>query len=413
MAELFNVLTVEEARSVISRHLPDRWPGEKAPVLKSLGRRLAADVRAVDDVPSFDRSTMDGFAVRAKDTYGATDSMPSYVDIAGEIMIGRKPAGEVKTGQAYRIPTGGMLPAGADAVVMVEYTEELDSRTIGITRPVAPGENVVRKGEDIAAGEMALPAGHLIRPQDLGLLSAIGVTGVEVAFSLKVGIISTGDELVDPVENPSPGQVRDINSHTLYGAVAANGGAPRLYGIIDDNYENLKNALELALQDNDMVLLSGGSSVGPRDVAFKVINSAGEPGVLFHGISVSPGKPTVGAILGGKPVFGLPGHPASAMVIFDLMVSPLLRVGRYPASAKEAVMEFPLKAVITRNLRSAAGREDFIRVRLSYRDGQLLAEPVLGKSGLISTMVRADGLAHIPAGKEGVETGETVEIKLF
>lgn len=413
MAELFNVLTVEEARAVISLHLPGRRPGEKVPVLKSLGRRLAADVRAVDDVPNFDRSTMDGFAVRAKDTYGATESMPSYVDIAGEVMIGRKPAGEVRTGQAYRIPTGGMLPSGADAVVMVEYTEELDSRTIGVTRPVAPGENVVRRGEDIAAGETALPAGHLIRPQDLGLLSSIGVTEVEAAFVLKVGIISTGDELVDPGESPSPGQVRDINSHTLYGAVAANGGEPRLYGIIDDNYDHLENALKLALQENHMVLLSGGSSVGPRDVASKVINAAGEPGVLFHGISVSPGKPTVGAVLGEKPVFGLPGHPTSAMVIFDLMVAPLLRVGRYPAGGIEAAMEFPLKAVITRNLRSAAGREDFIRVRLSYQDGRFLAEPVLGKSGLISTMVKADGLAHIPAGKEGVEAGEIVEVKLF
>ncbi|NLI14124.1 MAG: molybdopterin molybdotransferase MoeA [Peptococcaceae bacterium] len=413
MAELFNVLTVDEARAAIAAHLPDKWPHEKVPVLKSLGRRLAAEVRAVDDVPGFDRSTMDGFAVRARDTYGATEGMPAYVDITGEIIIGRRPEGEVKSGQAYRIPTGGMLPAGADAVVMVEYTEELDSRTIGIVKPVAPGENMVRRGDDIAAGEIALPVGHQIRAQDLGMLSSIGVTEVEVAVSLKVGIVSTGDELVNPGENPLSGQVRDINSHALYGAIAACGGAPRLYGIVSDNYEKLKDILRVALKDNDMVLFSGGSSVGTRDVASKVIDAAGKPGVLFHGIAISPGKPALGAILGGKPVFGLPGHPASAMVVFDLMVAPLVRMGGYPTGAKEIAMEFPLRAVITRNLRSAAGREDFVRVKLGYSDGRFFAEPVLGKSGLISTMVRADGLAHIPAGKEGVEAGEIVEVKLF
>lgn len=413
MAELFNVLTVEEARAAIARHLPDKWPSVKAPILQSLGRRLAVEVRAVDDVPGFDRSTMDGFAVRAKDSYGATEGMPSYVDISGEVIIGRRPEGEIRAGQAYHIPTGGMLPPGADAVVMVEYTEELDSSTIGIIKPVAPGENVVRRGDDIAAGEIALPAGHLIRPQDLGMLSSIGVTEVEVAVSVKVGIVSTGDELVDPGAIPSSGQVRDINSHALYGAVTACGGEPRLYGIIVDNYGKLKDALEIALEENHMVLLSGGSSVGTRDVASKVIDSAGRPGVLFHGIAVSPGKPTVGAILGGKPVFGLPGHPASAMVIFDLMVAPLLRTGGYPANEKESAIEFPLRVVMTRNIRSAAGREDFIRVKLFHREGQFFAEPVLGKSGLISTMVRADGLARIPAGKEGIEAGEIVEVKLF
>jgi molybdopterin molybdotransferase len=316
-------------------------------------------------------------------------------------------------GQAWRIATGGMLPPGADAVVMVEYTEELDGRTIGVTRPVAPGENVVRRGEDIAAGEVALPAGHLIRPQDLGLLSAVGVSEVEVAMPVKTGIISTGDELVDTRETPLPGQVRDINSYALYGAVGACGGEPRLYGIVRDKYEELRDTLERALRGNDLVLLSGGSSVGARDVASKVIDSMGEPGVLFHGISIKPGKPAVGAVVGGKPVFGLPGHPASAMVVFELLVAPLVRSWGYPAGGDEAWMEFPLRARITRNLRSAAGREDFIRVRLFSREGQLYADPVLGKSGLITTMVKAGGLARIPSGKEGVEAGETVEVKLF
>jgi molybdopterin molybdotransferase len=413
MAELFNVLTIQEARAALALHLPPAKPGVKVALLDSLERRLAQEVRAPEDVPGFDRSTVDGYAVRARDTFGATEGMPSYVDITGEVLMGREPEGEVKTGQAWRIATGGMLPAGADAVVMVEYTEELDARTIGVTRPVAPGENVVRRGEDIGAGEIALPAGHILRPQDLGMLAAVGITEVEVVPALKVGIISTGDELVDPAETPKPGQVRDINSYTLYGAVLDCGGEPRLYGMVRDIYEELKKTLEQALQDNDLVLLSGGSSVGSRDVAARVIDEMGEPGVLFHGVAVKPGKPTIGAIVNGKPVFGLPGHPASAMVIFELIVAPLLRTGGYPNGGEGHPLDFPLRAVITRNLHSAAGREDYIRVKLSSREGKFYAEPILGKSGLIGPMVKADGLARIPFNKEGVEAGELVEVKLF
>lgn len=413
MTELLKVLTLDEARAAITRHLPGKRAGVVVPIMESLGRCLAAEVRGVDDVPAFNRSTVDGYAVKAKDTYGASDGMPSYLDVGGEVLIGQAPSGQVNIGQAWYIATGGMLPAGADAVVMVEYTEELDSRTIGINRPVAPGENVIRRGEDIAAGAVALPAGHRVRPQDLGLLSSIGITEVEVAYKTRVGIISTGDELINPQEKPSHGQIRDINSYVLYGAVADSGGEPRLYGIVPDDYDKMRMVLERALGENDMVLISGGSSVGARDIVFKVIDTAGKPGVIFHGISVKPGKPTAGAFIGNKPLFGLPGHPASAMVIFELLVAPLLRKGAYPAIEEDFAMEFPVKAVITRSLHSAAGREDYIRIKLGVKEGQLFAEPVLGKSGLINTMIKADGLARIPSGKEGVEAGETVEIKLF
>lgn len=413
MADFFKALTLKEARAALSGHLQEFLRPVEVPLLESLGRRLASAVIAAEDVPGFDRSTVDGYAVRARDTYGASEGLPSYVDVCGEILMGQRPPGSVGAGQAWYVATGGMLPPGADAVVMVEYTEELEGRTIGITRPVAPGENVIRRGEDIAAGEVVLPAGHRIRPQDLGVLSSVGVSAVKVISTVRVGIISTGDELVSPEESPGPGQVRDINSYTLYGAVAACGGEPRLYGIVPDNYEKLKSTLEQALVENDMVLLSGGSSVGTRDVASRVIDSVGKPGVLFHGVSVKPGKPTIGAIVNGKPVFGLPGHPASAMVIFEIMVAPILRGGSYPSDEEGALAEFPMRAIITRNLRSAAGREDFVRVKLCNRGGQVYAEPVLGKSGLITTMVRADGLARIPFGKEGVEAGEMVEVKLF
>ncbi|WP_027718029.1 gephyrin-like molybdotransferase Glp [Desulfovirgula thermocuniculi] len=410
MKELFWAVTVREAREAILKNIK-HYPGtEEVPLLSALGRCLARDVVAAEDVPGFDRSTVDGYAVRARDTFGASEGLPAYLEVSGEVLMGRAPGGAVGPGRAYKIATGGMLPPGADAVVMVEHTEELGAGTIGVTRPVAPGENVIRRGEDIAAGSVVLPAGHILRPQDLGILAAVGVTAVEVRLPWRVGIVSTGDELVLPGEVPAPGQVRDINSYSLYGAVKACGGEPHLYGIVRDDLEEMRACLAGALREADMVLLSGGSSVGTRDVAAQAIAGLGEPGVLFHGLSLKPGKPTIGAVVNGKPVFGLPGHPASALVVFELLVAPLIRCAGYPG---DSFWEFPLRARLTRNLRSAPGREDFVRVKLKLEGGTLWAEPVLGKSGLISTMVKADGLARIPATKEGVEAGEWVEVKMF
>lgn len=409
MGELFQARTVAEARLLLAQHVKVEPVVEEVELQGALGRRLARDVVAAEDVPGFDRSTMDGFAVRAGDTFGASDSLPAYLDVTGEIFMGQGAGGGLAAHEAWRIPTGGMLPPGTDAVVMVEYTEELDERTIGVTRPVAPGDNIVRRGEDVAAGDVVLKAGHVIRPQDLGLLAAVGVTRVAVAEPLKVAIISTGDEVVPPERVPGPGQVRDINSYALYGQVLAAGGEPRLYGIVQDEFEVLLEQVQQALTRCGIVLISGGSSVGTRDVAARVMDSLGSPGVLFHGISIKPGKPTIGAVVENRPVFGLPGHPVSAMVVFDLLVAPLISDGRY----RENHLEFPVRATITRSLRSAPGREDYIRVRLLLGDNGLLADPVLGKSGLIATMTRAHGLAYMPAEKEGVEAGEQVTVKLF
>ena len=409
MTELFQARTVQEARELLASHIRVSCPAERVPLLEALGRRLGEDIGALDDVPGFDRSTMDGFAVRAGDTFGASDSLPAYLDVGGEVFMGREPAGGVSTGQAWRIPTGGMLPPGADAVVMVEHTEELDHRTIGVNKPVAPGDHVVRAGEDITAGTTLLARGHVVRPQDLGLLSAVGVTEVPVIGRPKVGIISTGDEVVEPALKPGPGQVRDINSYVLYGQALAYGARPEIRGIAEDEFDVLLDALNRAVAECDLVLLSGGSSVGTGDVAAKALDTLGPPGVLFHGISIKPGKPTVGAVVRGKPVFGLPGHPVSAMVVFELLVAPLLKYGGY----MEDFLEFSVKARLKRNMRSAPGREDYIRVRVSLENGEFVADPVLGKSGIINTMVRAGGLARIPAGKEGVEAGEYVGVKLF
>ncbi|MTI80274.1 MAG: molybdopterin molybdotransferase MoeA [Firmicutes bacterium] len=406
--DLFNVLTIAEARELLSKHI-SKQSIDKVPLLESLNRVLAKDVFAQEYVPGFNRSTMDGYAVQAGDTFGASDSLPSYLDIVGQVNMGQAPEGGLQPGQAFAIPTGGMLPEGADAVVMVEYTEELDENTIGVTKPVAPGENMVRKGEDVPEGATVLTAGHRIRPQDLGILSATGIIEVPVLPKIRVGIISTGDEVVAPETLPKPGQVRDINSYTLYGLVRNGGGIPKMYGIIEDQFNSLKETMLTAINENDIVLVSGGSSVGARDVSAKVMDDLGKPGVLFHGINIKPGKPTIGAVVNGKPAFGLPGHPVSAMVVYNLLVDPLVRWGKY----NNVLDNMFVRAKLTRNTRSAAGREDFLRVQLNVQGEELSAEPVLGKSGLISTMVKADGLARIPEGKEGVEAGEIVEVRIF
>lgn len=413
MAELFNALTVDEARKMLALHLNVCGVKKQVSITEALGRRITREILAPEDVPGFDRSTMDGFAVLARDTFGASEGLPSYLDVDGEILMGREAAGPMMAGRTWRIPTGGMLPPGADAVVMVEYTEELDDRTIGVTKPVAPGENIVRRGEDVAAGSIVLARGQVVRPQDMGLLAAVGVHTLEVEEPFRVTIISTGDEVVAPEHTPGPGQVRDINSFALYGLARQCGATVVLAGVVRDDFAALKQAMEKALASSEMVLLSGGSSVGTRDVSSRVMESLGKPGVLFHGISIKPGKPTIGAVVDGKPVFGLPGHPVSAMVVFALLVEPLLRSGTYPCSDVERHLEFPLRARISRNIRSAAGRDDYIRVVLKKAAGELTAEPVLGKSGLISTMVKAGGLAHIPTGMEGVEAGEYVWVKPF
>ncbi|WP_018085400.1 molybdopterin molybdotransferase MoeA [Desulfurispora thermophila] len=411
MTDLFQALTVEQARRELTAHLRLPARTEEVPLPLAAGRLLAAPVRVQDDIPGFARSTVDGFAVRAADTFGASEGLPAYLDLDGEILMGQEAVRPLKPGTAQRIPTGGMLPPGADAVVMVEYSEPLDERTIGVVRPVAPGENVVQRGEDMAAGQVVLEPGRSLRPQELGLLAALGLGRVPVLARPRVGIVSTGDEVVPPETMPAPGQVRDINSYALAGQVEQAGGQAQLYGIVCDSAAALQEVLEKALSECELVLLSGGSSVGTRDVSAAVLERLGRPGVLFHGLAIKPGKPTIGAVVEGKAVFGLPGHPVSAMVVFLLLVEPLLRRGRYPQTETERQAEFPLPAEITRNMRSAAGREDFIRVRLDYQQGRWLAHPVLGKSGLISTMVQADALAWITAAREGVVAGETVPVR--
>jgi molybdopterin molybdotransferase len=316
----------------------------------------------------------------------------------------------VAPGEALRIATGGMMPAGADAVVMVEHTQEVDALTIEVVRPVAPGENVIRAGEDVRAGAPLLPRGHVLRPQDLGGLLALGLTAVPVAARLRVGIIGSGDEIVPPDRRPGPGQVRDINSYTLAALVRRAGHDPVLLGIAPDVAEALERLARAALASCDAVVLSAGSSVSTRDMAAQVIGALGAPGVLVHGVSLKPGKPTILAVADGKPVFGLPGNPVSCMVTFGLFVRPALDAlsGVPSPSARPSI-----GARLTRSVASSAGREDHVPVRLVMRDDGPWADPVFGKSNLIYTLVHADGLVRIDLDRGGLARGDHVDVFLF
>lgn len=402
-----------------------RWkPGlrvETLPWEAATGRVLAEAVRAASDIPGFARSTVDGFAVMAEDTFGASESLPGLLQVTGEVPMGSAPTVRLEPGTAIKVATGAMLPAGADAAVMIEHTEALDegAREVGVTRPVAPGENIIRRGEDLAAGGELLAPGRRLTPYDIGALSGVGFTEVKVFVAPRVAVISTGDEVVPASAEPGPGQVRDINGPALAAAVVAEGGTPMFMGIYPDEFAAQEGALRTALENGaDMVLVSGGSSVGARDLTASAINSLGQPGVFLHGLAVRPGKPTIAALVGGVPVIGLPGHPASALVVFEVFVRPILQAMQGLTS-----WERPwVWARLTRNLASGPGREDFVRVRLrpavaggvaGHAEPAFEAEPVLGKSGLISTLVRADGLLRIPLEKEGLRAGETVKVVLL
>lgn len=412
MAELFNLMSVDKAWKEFQSNicLPAART-ERVPVLEALGRILAGDIVSGVNVPDFSRSTMDGYAVLARDTFGASEAMPAMINVAGEVLMGREAVITIKSGEAVRVSTGGMLPQGADAVVMLEYTEQMDSNTILVLRPAAPGENVVRRGEDVGEGQAVVKAGTCVRPQEMGVMAGIGITECLVAKKTRVGILSTGDEIIAPGEIPKPGQIRDINSYAIAGLVEESGGQAVQYGIIGDEFSHLESVIRQALEETDIVVVSGGSSVGTRDVTSAVINSLGRPGVLVHGVSVKPGKPTILGVVDNKPVFGLPGHPASAMVLADIFLVPLIRafLGLGFTSLPRRVM----KAKIGRSMPSTSGRTDYIRVAVQENENGLTAEPVLGKSGLITTMVKADGMVIIPMAKEGLEAGEEVEVILF
>ena len=428
MPEFLTLLPPDEARDLLLSHLPQPViDAESIDVVSALNRILAEDIIAPQPLPDFQRTTVDGYAVRAQDTFGATDSLPTYLTLIGEVPMGDTPAFEIDAGQCALIHTGGMLPNGADAVVMLEYTQSAHEKEIEIFRAVANGENIIRIGEDVAKGQLILSKGSLLRPAEIGGLLALGIISIRVAKKIRVGLISTGDEVIDPSQAPRPGQVRDINSYTLGALVEKSGGVAKRYGIISDQLQVLKDAAALALSECDVVIITAGSSASTRDMTADVIRSLGEPGVLVHGINTRPGKPTILGVCNGKAVIGLPGNPVSALVNGYLFVVPVIEklLDALP-KPKATVL-----ARLTVNLPSQAGREDWIPVKLtteilshgdlkppSSRDSvvskiEYFAEPIFGKSNLIFTLASADGLLRIHPDATGLSAGEVVEVLLI
>ena len=410
MKGFFKVQTPDQLYEKIERFKP--LSSEKVSIEESLHRVLSEDILSLTNLPEFPRSTVDGFALRAKDTYGASEKNPAILRLVGEIPMGQVSDIQVKEEEAVKVATGGMVPNGADAVEMVEYTEWVDSHTLHVFKTVSPLENVIQVGEDVKTGEIVLHKGHWIRPQDIGLMAGIGKTDVHVYLRPRVGIISSGDEIVPIETTPQPGEVRDMNRYSIVSMVNETGGIPHFLGIARDRFNNLKEIIELGLKESDMVVITGGSSVGTLDLAHDVIQSLPGAEILAHGVSVRPGKPTLLAEVDGKPFLGLPGHPVSAMVIFHLFGKTILNIlsGR---SKEEVRFGKRLKAKASRNIPSVSGREDYVRVKLEEREGVLLAHPIFGKSGAISNMVNADGLMRIAINDEGLEEGEEAEVILI
>jgi molybdopterin molybdotransferase len=408
------LITVEKALELLFRYAPFRRPAETyVPIEKSCGLIISRDIISPEDLPSFCRSTVDGFAVNSADTFGATESLPSYLNIRGEILMGERPGFVLGKGEAAKIATGGMLPDGADSVVMFEHAQAAGEKMIEAVRPVSPGENVIQAGEDAKRGESILGSGHRLRPQDTGALAGLGLTGVWVYEKPKVSVISTGDEIVPAGEPVRPGQVRDINSYTLSGLISGAGGIPVRRGIFSDRYGVIKEITENCLENSGMVLITGGSSVGVKDMTSGVINDLGSPGVLFHGVSLKPGKPMIGGLVGGIPVFGLPGHPAAVNVCFEVFIRPVLENQSGLTGDSFEKEKRIIRVKITKNVSSSPGREEHVAVALERKDGKIWAVPLLGKSGLITTLTRADGTIVIPLRKPGVHEGEMVEVRLF
>mgnify|MGYP005851544245 CR=1 FL=1 len=417
MAEFFDLTPADQALKRVLDAMRERHlEPEEAAAEDALGRILARPLCSPQALPSFVRSTMDGYALRAADSYGASETLPAYLQVAGEVLMGESSGFVIESGRCALVHTGGMVPEGADAVIMVERTRKSRTGEIELLRPVAVGENLIQIGEDVAADSLLFTAGHRLRPQDIGGLCALGITRVPLVGKPRIAVISTGDEVVSPSAAPEPGQVRDVNSYTIASLIEQAGGTPDRRGVVADDYEAILTEARAALQDSDALVISAGSSVSVRDLTARVIDALGEPGVLVHGVNIKPGKPTILAVCGGKAVIGLPGNPVSAFVSSMLFLLPAVRklLGLEPRGMALKGASTGLKARLGRNIGSAAGRIDYVPVRLEGEPGAALtAEPVFGKSNLIYTLIHADGLVTVPVDSNGLHRDDEVEVTLF
>lgn len=402
MPEFLKVLRYQDAIQLLRERAPFQ-DVEVVDLAESNRRILASDLNSPEDIPSFNRSTVDGYVVRAEDTFGSSESLPGMVNCIGAVEMGEVPQFAIGSGECAWMPTGGMLPEGSNAVVMVEYTEKLGPDTILLSRPVAPGENVMHTGEDVNKGALIFRRGKMLQAKEIGLLASLGISKVPVLMPYRVGIISTGNEVIPVDHCPSVGQVRDVNSYSIAAAVESYEARSRRYPLVRDDRQSLHDALFKALHENDVVILSGGSSVGVADYSVEVMMSMPDAEILFHGIAVKPGKPTIGVAAGRKLIIGLPGHPVSALMVFYILCAPVIN----------PVALHKVPAQLTANIASQPGRDDFIPVKLQESEGVREARPILGKSGLMSILAQADGFVHIAYEKQGLEAGTMVDVTIF
>ena len=401
---MLHVKTPEEVLALIETEFSPAAGAEVVSLAAAMGRVLAEDIAATEYVPDFDRSTVDGYAVRARDTFGCSDAIPAILPLQGEVLMGEGAEFDLNAEECVAVPTGGAVPRGADSVVMIEYTEDYGGE-IGISKPAAPGQNMIFRGDDVYPGKVILQKGRVLSSQDIGALAAIGRIQVPVVKKLTVGVLSTGDELVPPEVVPGPGQVRDVNGPMLDAMLTAFGVNVVHYGIVVDDEAKLTAVVQKAAAECDAVLMSGGSSVGVKDAACRIIESMGV--LLLHGIAIKPGKPTIIGKSGYKPLVGLPGHPVAAYFVTKLFILPLLArlMGRIQPG-------YTTTALVTESISANHGRAQYHCCRLERRDGQLYAHPIRGKSGLITTLAGADGYFCIGRDCEGLPQGAPVQVTI-
>jgi molybdopterin molybdotransferase len=407
--DLFTVMRRQEVATLLESEF-SKWKQEQewVSIEDALGRVLAADLVSEENIPPFRRSTVDGYALRAADTTGCSDSLPAFLQMLGETRMGEGTDLEVQAEQAVYVPTGGIVPRGADAVCMIEYTENFQDE-IAIQRPMNQLENLVEVGDDVSIGECVLQKGSRIQTQHIGAIAALGRNRVLVKKRIKVAILSTGDELVGPGKPLKLGQIRDSNTDALRAMVIALGCEVVMADRILDQFDALQSGLQKAISESDLVLISGGSSVGTLDMTPDIINSLGEPGILVHGIAIKPGKPTMVAKVQNKAVFGLPGHPASCLIAYKAIVEPFIQ----ERLLAEKIKVFPLTAVADFQIHVSSGRDVFYMVQIQENEGRWIAKPVHGKSGMVSLLSKADGYIEIPMEKEGIQRGEIVSVHRF
>jgi molybdopterin molybdotransferase len=402
MRPIRDTIALEEARELIAHACPPIERTERVPVLDANGRVIARDVVSTRDVPPFSRAAMDGYAVIAEDTFGASRFEPRTLRIVEKVYTGQVPARSVAAGECVEIATGAPMPNGANAVVMVEETERASDEHVRIQTPVYPRQNVGRQGADITIGATVLRSGELLNPSRIGALAALGITAVEAYAKPTLAILSTGNEIVDPGVELQPGQIYDINKFTLSTIIEEHGGRAVPYKTAQDTLEDLEQSIDACLAE-DLLIFSGGSSVGERDLILDVIGRKGE--IVFHGIAVKPGKPTVFGVVKGRPVFGMPGYPTSCLSNAYMLLVPALRRMAHLPPHHHRTMQLPLAQRVV----STTGRHQFFTVRIANGE----AVPAFKASGDITSMSQADGYIEIPANTDIVEKGEVVDVHLF